>query len=74
MHGWVADRLSFDRREQGGSGGWSWGEEPDRYGDFDARDRGGHQWRYGQGGGYEVYHTAGRDRDGYLVWAGRPRL
>lgn len=30
-------------------------------------------WRTNTGGGYEVYSAAGRDGDGYLTWAGKPR-
>lgn len=30
-------------------------------------------WRTNTGGGYEVYSAAGRDSQGYLVWAGKPR-
>ena len=42
--------------------GWSW-----------RRDGGVPPWRYARGGGYEVYGYAGRDDDGYLVWADKPR-
>jgi hypothetical protein len=30
-------------------------------------------WRRAQGGGYEVYGYAGRDANGFLVWANKPR-
>ena len=68
--------------EEGGSTGWHSDSDSDRDGDWDGdRDRDGaqngdrddHHWRPGQGGGYEVYRAAGRDTNGYLVWAGKPR-
>jgi hypothetical protein len=70
----------YSYSEEGGSTGWH--SDSDRDGDWDGdRDRGGasdgdrddHHWRPGQGGGYEVYRAAGRDSNGYLVWAGKPR-
>ena len=72
-------RFAGESGEAVRSGGWSWRQDFEGHGDLDEREvstgeEGGREWRYGQGGGYEVYHTAGRDRDGYLVWAGKPRL
>ena len=69
------DRFGeFGRREsRGESFGRSWSEMTQRDDVADGRGDGGHHWRQGEGGGYEVYHVAGRDEDGYLVWAGKPR-
>ena len=84
-HGGYSHRFEYERREEAGVGGfvsgehdgepfgWSWGHAPDRDRFAEAPQNDGPRWRYGQGGGYEVYHAAGRDEDGYLVWPGKPR-
>jgi hypothetical protein len=84
-HGAYGHRFEYERREQAGVGGylsgerdgeafgWSWGQAPGGEGFSEAPRYDGPRWRYGQGGGYEVYHAAGRDEDGYLVWPGKPR-
>ncbi|MGH6986283.1 MAG: hypothetical protein ACRED9_05520 [Caulobacteraceae bacterium] len=36
-------------------------------------DRRAGRWRLNRGGGYEVWHTTGRDDQGYLIWPGKPR-
>jgi hypothetical protein len=84
-HGAYSHRFEYERREEAGVGGfvrgerdgepfgWSWGQAPGGEGFSEAPRYDGPRWRYGQGGGYEVYHAAGRDEDGYLVWPGKPR-
>ena len=63
----------------GGDQDWDRSHDGDQGGDRQGDDRygppsGGEQhWRANQGGGYEVYRAAGRDSNGYLTWAGKPR-
>jgi hypothetical protein len=73
QRGYMADG---DRSEGGYRYAWSWSSDGQAAGPpcgpCGARRDGGH-WRLNQGGGYEVYRNAGRDDNGFLTWAGKPR-
>ena len=60
---YARDDQGYGPDRSGQAGDIPFGDDPD----------GQPAWRSNTGGGYEVYSAAGRDSQGYLVWAGKPR-
>ncbi|HEY5105598.1 MAG TPA: hypothetical protein VII73_02365 [Caulobacteraceae bacterium] len=74
QHGARAEQFAYSRHEEVRTGGGSRGQQSDHCRGHEGAEHGGQAWRSGQGGGYKIYHLAGRDQQGYLVWSGKPRL